>query len=70
MRLYTTLFRISLQDATQYRVESAIWFLYEVVANILGGMLIPIALLPEWLQDPNPWVLSGSVHPTGEADKV
>ena len=24
--------------------------LYEVVANVLGGILIPIALLPEWLQ--------------------
>jgi viologen exporter family transport system permease protein len=24
--------------------------LYEVVANIFGGILIPIALLPEWLQ--------------------
>jgi ABC-2 type transport system permease protein len=35
MRLYATLFRISLQDATQYRVESAIWFLYEVVPPLM-----------------------------------
>ena len=35
MRLYLTLFRISLQDATQYRIESAIWFLYEVVPPLM-----------------------------------
>jgi ABC-2 type transport system permease protein len=35
MRLYLTLFRISLQDATQYRVESAIWFLYEIVPPLM-----------------------------------
>jgi viologen exporter family transport system permease protein len=35
MRLYATLFRISLQDATQYRVESAIWFLYEIVPPLM-----------------------------------
>lgn len=35
MRLYLTLFRISLQDATQYRVESAIWFLYETVPPLM-----------------------------------
>jgi len=35
MRLYLTLFRISLHDATQYRVESAIWFLYETVPPLM-----------------------------------
>jgi ABC-2 type transport system permease protein len=35
MRLYLTLFRISLQDATQYRVESVIWFLYETVPPLM-----------------------------------
>jgi ABC-2 type transport system permease protein len=35
MRLYLTLFRISLQDATQYRVETMIWFLYETVPPLM-----------------------------------
>jgi ABC-2 type transport system permease protein len=35
MRLYGALLRISIQDALQNRVESAIWFLYEIVPPIM-----------------------------------
>ncbi|MDP8922666.1 MAG: ABC-2 family transporter protein [Chloroflexota bacterium] len=35
MSLYLTLFRLSLQEAIQYRVESAIYFLYDVLPPIM-----------------------------------
>jgi len=35
MRLYGALLRISIQDALQNRIESAIWFLYEIVPPIM-----------------------------------
>ena len=35
MTLYLTLFRLSLQEAIQYRVESAIYFLYDVLPPIM-----------------------------------
>ncbi len=35
MRLYGALLRISIQDALQNRVESAIWFLYEILPPIM-----------------------------------
>jgi ABC-2 type transport system permease protein len=35
MRLYGALLRISIQDAIQNRVESAIWFLYEILPPIM-----------------------------------
>ena len=35
MSLYFTLFRLSLQEAIQYRVESAIYFLYDVLPPIM-----------------------------------
>ena len=35
MSLYVTLFRLSLQEAIQYRVESAIYFLYDVLPPIM-----------------------------------
>src|SRR3954469_1461783 len=35
MKLYTALLRISIQDALQNRVESAIWFLYEILPPIM-----------------------------------
>jgi ABC-2 type transport system permease protein len=35
MKLYGALLRISIQDALQNRVESAIWFLYEIVPPIM-----------------------------------
>ena len=35
MRLYLTMVRLSLADAIQYRVESAIYFLYEMVPPIM-----------------------------------
>jgi ABC-2 type transport system permease protein len=34
-RLYGTLLRISIQDTLQYRVESAIWFLYEIMPPLM-----------------------------------
>jgi len=41
MRLYGALLRLTLQEAMQYRVESAIWFLWDV--------LPPIAMAFLWL---------------------
>jgi len=35
MKLYGALLRISIQDAIQNRVESAIWFLYEILPPIM-----------------------------------
>jgi len=35
MKLYAALLRISIQDALQNRVESAIWFLYEILPPIM-----------------------------------
>ena len=35
MRLYLTMVRLSMADAIQYRVESAIYFLYEIVPPIM-----------------------------------
>jgi ABC-2 type transport system permease protein len=35
MNLYFTLFRIGLQDAIQYRIEGAIWFLFDVLPPVM-----------------------------------
>ena len=35
MKLYGALFRISIQDALQNRLESAIWFLYEILPPLM-----------------------------------
>jgi ABC-2 type transport system permease protein len=39
MRLWTALLRISIQDSIQNRVESAIWFLYEILPPLMMAAL-------------------------------
>jgi ABC-2 type transport system permease protein len=39
VKLYATMARLSLQDAIQYRVESAIYFLYEILPPIMMAFL-------------------------------
>lgn len=39
MRLYAALLRIALQEAMQYRVEAAIWFLFDILPPIMMAFL-------------------------------
>ncbi|MGE3913901.1 MAG: hypothetical protein AB7K36_31445, partial [Chloroflexota bacterium] len=39
MRLYGALLRISVQDSIQNRVESSIWFLYEILPPLMMAAL-------------------------------